>query len=129
MGDIMKYESKVLTNEEITKNIVDVINQYKNEIIKDFENPMVIEIVSVKVDITNNNVYITYNDYTEEQNKLQNIMSEGIIIKTKLDEELSKENIDSVKVSLLQNKLVELSKEFERLKPILKIEYEFCDII
>ena len=125
----MKYESKVLENKELTDNIINSIKQYKKEILSEFDNPSTIELISVKIDITNDNVYLTYNDFTEEENKLTEIITNAINIKTELEKELSNEPMDVVKVALLKNKLVELSKEFDMLKTTLNIDYELYDII
>jgi len=125
----MKFESKALTNETTIQNIVNAINQYMNDIASEFDDPTVIKITSIKVDVNNKAVYVLYNDYTEEQTKLQNILTEAMSIKFELETELSSDSPDPVKVAMLQNKLGELANEFEQLKPVLNITYEFYDVI
>ena len=125
----MKFDSKVLTNETTIQNIVDAINQYMGDVMSEFDDPNVIKITSIKVDVNNKIVYVLYNDYTEEQTKLQNILTEAMNIKSELETELSSDSPDPVKVAMLQNKLGELANEFEQLKPVLNITYEFYDVI
>jgi hypothetical protein len=125
----MKFESKQLANVTTIQGIVDVVNQYMTDILSEFADPSIIEITGIKVDVKNGNVYVMYNDYTEEQTKLQNILSEAIVVKTDLETELSSSTPDNVKIALLQNKLGKLASDFDELKPILKITHEFYDVI
>ena len=125
----MKVESKLIQNETISSNILTSINQYINEIQTEFEDPTVIEITSIKVDIKNNNVYITYNDYTEEQKSLQNIILDAISIKTQIEIELSNEIPDQVKLATLYGQLNNLNDEFNKIKRILNITYELFEVI
>lgn len=125
----MKFESKQLANVTTIQGIVDVVNQYMTDILSEFADPSIIEITGIKVDVKSGNVYVMYNDYTEEQTKLQNILSEAIVVKTDLETELSSSTPDNVKIALLQNKLGKLASDFDELKPILKITHEFYDVI
>ena len=125
----MKVESKLIQNEIISSNILTAINQYISDIQTEFEDQTIIEITSIKVDIKNNNVYITYNDYSEEQTKLQNIISDAISIKTQIENELSNEVPDQVKLATLYGQLNNLNDEFNKIKQILNITYELSEVI
>ena len=125
----MKNESKQLANVTTIQGIVDAVNQYMTDILSEFADPSIIEITGIKVDVKSGNVYVMYNDYTEEQTKLQNILSEAVVVKTDLETELSSSTPDNVKIALLQNKLGKLASDFDELKSILKVTYEFYDVI
>jgi len=127
---MVKQESKIISNEKITNQIIQALNQYLKDIqTTEFEDNTVIEITSLKINLKNNNVYVIYNDYTEEQNKMQNILSEAITVKSELETELAQDKPDQVKIAILQGKLNNLAEKFDEIKPILGITYEFWDII
>ena len=120
----MKINSKVLTNKELSNRIVKSVEPYYSEILNEFAESNVIELIGLKINRSSNEVYIMFNDYTEENEKLKQILSEAVKIKNELATET-----DHVKIALMQNRLVELSKEFNELKSLLGINYEFYNII
>ena len=120
----MRNESKVLENQELSKNLLDVIKKYKDSILNEFDNPSTIEITSVKVDINNNNVYLTYNDYTEEKQRMQEILFEVMNLKQNLQNET-----DVIKKVTLQNRLTKLIEEYDTIKTKLNLNIDLYDIV
>lgn len=125
----MRSESKMIKNDEISSNIVENIKQYVDDLLNEFDDSDVIKITSIKVDISNGNVFIMYNDYTEDKDKLQKVILDVHNVKLELDKELSKKKLDGIKIVVLQNKLNKLVDEFNKLKRVLGISYELYDVI
>ena len=125
----MKFDSKEVKNSELSRRIVDVVKGYIDEILDEFDNRFVIEVVDVRVSIKDDRVFVLYNDYSEEEERLHRILSEAMSIKVQLSEELSKDDPDNIKIVVLENKLSKLVDEFNKLKPVLKLDYELYDVI
>jgi len=125
----MKFDSKEIKNSELSRRIVDVVKGYIDEILDEFDNRFVIEVVDVRVSIKDDRVFVLYNDYSEEEERLHRILSEAMSIKVQLSEELSKDDPDNIKIVVLENKLSKLVDEFNKLKPVLKLDYELYDVI
>ena len=125
----MKFDSKEIKNSELSRRIVDVVKGYIDEILGEFDNRFVIEVVDVRVNIKDGRVFVLYSDYSEEEERLHRILSEAMSIKAQLNEELSKDDPDNIKIVVLENKLSKLVDEFNKLKPVLKLDYELYDVI
>lgn len=108
----MKNESKQLTNTATIQSIVDAVNQYMTDVLSEFTDPAVVEITSIKVDIKTGNVYVVYNDYTEDIQKAQELISKALTIQKAINDEKALTSPDETKIAILQGDLSNIDKEF-----------------
>ncbi len=108
----MKNESKQLTNTTTISNIISAVSQYITDILSEFSDPTVIEITSIKTDLKSNSVYVQYNDYTEEVQKSQELISQALTIQKAINDEKALTSPDETKIAVLQGDLSNIDKEF-----------------
>lgn len=108
----MKNESKQLANVTTISNIISAVSQYITDILSEFSDPTVIEITSIKTDLKSNSVYVQYNDYTEEVQKSQELISQALTIQKAIDDEKASTSPDETKIAVLQGDLSNIDKEF-----------------
>jgi len=115
----MELKSTQITNENLVQNILNAISPYLEQLSENVD-----ELIGIKIDFKEQTVYILYFDYTEERQRLQEIVSQALIIKEQLQHET-----DVIKVAVLQGRLTELAKEYDKLKEILNLDLELYDLI
>lgn len=108
----MKNESKQLTNTTTISNIISAVSQYITDILSEFSDPTVIKITSIKTDLKSNSVYVQYNDYTEEVQKSQELISKALTIQKAINDEKALTSPDETKIAILQGDLSNLDNEY-----------------
>jgi len=109
----IKNESKIISTTTVSDNIINAVNQYISDILSnEFTDASVIEITSIKTDLKNNSVYITYNDYSELAPKAQELISKALTIQKAINDEKALTSPDETKIAVLQGDLSNIDKEF-----------------
>ena len=109
----IKNESKIISTTTVSDNIINAVNQYISDILSnEFTDASVIEITSIKTDLKNNSVYITYNDYSELALKAQELISKALTIQKAINDEKASTSPDETKIAILQGELSNLDNEY-----------------
>ena len=113
----MQTNTRILDDETITQELLNYIKD--NVGVNDYE-----ELRGVKVDLNSNKVFILYNDFTEEKQRIQEILLEAMSLGQQIHNET-----DVIKKVTLQNRLTKLIKEYDTIKTKLNLDIDLHDII
>jgi len=106
----MKIESLMIDDQNLSKEIINSISKYLNDLQKKLPDPNYSTILDVRISIKDNAIYVIYEDRKEDAEKIKDIIKKAIELKSKIDK-----TTDPVKKAEMLYQLGELSKECKEL--------------